>query len=82
MKMVLDFKERAESVWHQGLTKEAMAYAKAYGLQLQVEYPDPVCVTKEGEATPEKKINRISLRDMKNQECGRRLENRDGKESW
>ena len=48
MKMVWDSEERAESVGHQALTKEAAAYAKEYGLQLQVEYPDPVCVTQEG----------------------------------
>ena len=34
MKMVRDFEERAESVGHQALTKEAEVYAKEYGLQL------------------------------------------------
>ena len=47
MKMVRNFEERAESVGHQALTKEAAVYAKEYGLQLQLEYPDPVCVTAE-----------------------------------
>ena len=44
MKLVRDFEERAESVGHQTLAKEAAVYAKEYGLQLQLEYPDPVCV--------------------------------------
>ena len=32
MKMVRDFEERAKSVGRQGLTKEAVAYAKGYDL--------------------------------------------------
>ena len=30
-------------------------YAKEYGLQLQLEYPDSVCVTEEGGVIPGKK---------------------------
>ena len=55
MKMVRDFEERAKSVGHQALTTEAAVYAKEYGLQLQLEYPDPVCVTEEGEVITGKK---------------------------
>ncbi|XP_068739391.1 uncharacterized protein [Montipora capricornis] len=59
MKIVRDFEERAESMGHQALTKEAAAYAKEYGLELQLEYPDPVCVTEEGEVIPGKKVKNI-----------------------
>ena len=55
MKMVRDFEERAESVGHQALTEEAAVYAKEFGLQLQLEYPDPVCVTEKGEVIPGKR---------------------------
>ena len=48
MKMVRDFEDRAESVGHQALTMEAVAYAKEYGLLLQLEYLVPVCVIEEG----------------------------------
>ena len=62
MKMVRDFEERAESVGHRALTKEAAVYAKEYGLQLQLEYPDPVCVTAEEEVIPGKKVKNLLKR--------------------
>ncbi|PFX15560.1 hypothetical protein AWC38_SpisGene20212 [Stylophora pistillata] len=62
MKMVRDFEERAESVGHQALTKEAAAHAKEYGLQLQLEYPDLVCVIKEGEMIPGKRVKNLLKR--------------------
>ena len=34
-------------------------YAKEYGLQLQHEYPDPVCVREEREVIPGKKIKNL-----------------------
>ena len=49
MKMVREFEEQAESKEYQSMTKEAGKYAEEYGLQLQLNYPDPVCVTEEGE---------------------------------
>ena len=68
MKMVRDFEERAESVGHQALTTEAAVYAKEYGLQLQLEYPDPVCVTEEGELIPGKKITNLLKRHRESRE--------------
>ena len=62
MKLVRDFKERAESVGHEALTKEAAAYAKEYGLQLQLEYSDPVCVTEEREVIPGRKVKNLLKR--------------------
>ena len=47
---------------HQALTKEAAVYAKEYGLQLQFKYPDPVCVTEEGEVIPGKKVKNLLKR--------------------
>ena len=38
------------------MTKEAEKYAEEYGLQLQLDYPDPVCVTEEGEVVPGDKL--------------------------
>ena len=40
--------------------KEAEKYAEEYGLQLQLDYPDPVCVTEEGEVLPGDKLKTIS----------------------
>ncbi|PFX27618.1 hypothetical protein AWC38_SpisGene7684 [Stylophora pistillata] len=49
MKMVREYVEEAESKGYQSMTKEAGKYAEEYGLQLQLNYPDPACVTEEGE---------------------------------
>ena len=38
------------------MTKEAGKYAEEYGLQLQLNHPDPVCVTEEGEVVPGDKL--------------------------
>ena len=38
------------------MTKEAEKYAEEYSLQLQLDYPDPVCVTEEGEVVPGDKL--------------------------
>ena len=62
MKMVRDFEERVESVGHQALTTEVAVYAKEYGLQLQLEYPDPVWFTEEEEVIPGKKIKNLLKR--------------------
>ena len=57
MKMVIEFEEQAESKGYQSMTKEAGKYAEEYGLQLQLNYPDPaVCVTEEGEVVPGDKL--------------------------
>ena len=56
MKMVREFEEQAESKGYQSMTKEAGKYAEEYGLQLQLDHPDPVCVTEEGEVVPGDKL--------------------------
>ena len=56
MKMVREFEEQAESKGYQSITKEAGKYAEQYGLQLQLQHPDPVCVTEEGEVVPGDKL--------------------------
>ena len=57
MKMVREFEEQAESKGYQSMTKEAGKYGEEYGLQLQFNHPDPVCVTEEGEVVPGDKLN-------------------------
>ena len=44
------------------MTKEVVTYEKVYGLQLQLQYPDPVCVTEEGEVIPGKKVKNLLKR--------------------
>ena len=56
MKMVREFEEQAESKGYQSMTKEAGKYAEENGLQLQLNHPDPVCVTEEGEVVPGDKL--------------------------
>ena len=56
MKLMCDFENRAESVGHQSLTKKAVKHAGEYGLQLKLQYPDPACVTEEGEVIPWEKL--------------------------
>ena len=56
MKMVREFEEQAESKGYQSMTKEAGKYAEEYGLQLQLNHPDRVCVTEEGEVVPGDKL--------------------------
>ena len=42
--MVREFEERAETLSHSSLVKEAARYAEELGLQLQLEYPNPTCI--------------------------------------
>ena len=56
MKVVREFEEQAESKGYQSVTKEAGKYAEESGLQLQLNYPDPVCVTEKGEDVPGDKL--------------------------
>ena len=44
MAMVREFEERAETLGHSSLVKEAARYAEEMGLQLQLEYPNPTCI--------------------------------------
>ncbi|PFX18166.1 Tyrosine-protein kinase receptor Tie-1 [Stylophora pistillata] len=44
MKLVREFEEQAETKGYQSMTKEAEKYAEEYGLQLQLNYPDPEVV--------------------------------------
>ena len=52
MKIMREFAEYAESKGYQSMTKEVGKYGDEYGLQLQLNPPDPVCVTEEGEVVP------------------------------
>ena len=61
--MVRDFAERAGSLGHQLLTKEASVYAKEYGLDLQLKYLDPGCVTEEGVMVPGAKLKNVLRKD-------------------
>ena len=56
MKMVREFEEQAESKGYQSMMKESGMYAEEYSPQLQLNYPDPVCVTEEGEVVPGDKL--------------------------
>ena len=44
MEMVREFEERAESLGHRSLVKDAANFAEDLGVNLDLKYPDPVCV--------------------------------------
>ena len=56
MRMVREFEEQAESKGYQSMTKEAGKYEEEYGLQLQLNYSNPLCVTEEEEVVPGDKL--------------------------
>lgn len=49
MVMVREFEERTEELGHSSLIKEAERYAELMGLQLQLEYSNPICIEHDGE---------------------------------
>ena len=58
MAMVREFEERAETLGHSLLVKEAARYAEEMGLQLQLEYPNPTCIKHDsGEVITAEKLN-------------------------
>ena len=65
--MVREFEEQAENKGYQSMTKEARKYAEKYGLELQLNYPDPVCVTEKGDVLPGDKL-KTRLKNFENQE--------------
>ena len=80
MKMVREFEEQAESKGYQSMTKEAGKYAEEYGLQLQLNHPDPVCVTEEGEVVPGDKL-KTRLRKLRESRMEGVVEEQNGKEN-
>ena len=63
MKIVREFEEQAESKGYQSITNEARKYAEEYGLQLQLNHPDPVCVTEEGDVVPRDKLKTSRIKN-------------------
>ena len=59
------------------MTKEAGKYAEEYGLQLQLNYPDPVCVTEKREVLPGNKL-KTRLRKLR----GSRMEGVVEEQKW
>ena len=58
------------------MTKEAGKYAEEYGLQLQLNHPDPVCVTEERKVVPG---DNLETRLRKLQDWRGYLTNKNGK---
>ena len=53
MVMVREFEERAEELGHSSLVKEAARYAEEMGLQLQLEYPNSICIKHDSDDSEE-----------------------------
>lgn len=52
MEMVREFEERAESLGHRSLVKDAAKFAEDQGVNLHLKHPDPVCAVNSGEIIP------------------------------
>ena len=62
MKMVRNFKERAEELGHQSLVKDAAKCAEKVHIQLKLKDPEPTCLSGEsGDVIPTKMLN-VELR--------------------
>ena len=48
MEMVRDFEEKAESLGHRSLVKDAAKFAEDLGVNLHLKYPYPVCAMNRG----------------------------------
>ena len=56
MEMVREFEERAESLGHRSLVKDAAKFAEDLGANLHLKYPDPVCVVNSGWIIPSHRV--------------------------
>ena len=54
--MVGRFAERAESLWHRSLVKDAAKFAEDLGVNLHLNNPDPVCAVNSGEIIPSHRV--------------------------
>ncbi|XP_044182725.1 uncharacterized protein LOC122963360, partial [Acropora millepora] len=57
--MVWEFEERAESLGHRSLVKDAAKFAEDLGVNLHLKHPDPVCAVKSGEIIPSHRVKEV-----------------------
>ena len=59
MGMVREFEERAESLGHRSLVKDAAKFAEDLGVNLHLKYPDPVCAMNSGGIIPSHRVKEV-----------------------
>ena len=59
MEMVREFEERAESLGHRSLVKDAAKIGEDLGVNLHLKHPDPVRVVKSGEIIPSHRVKEV-----------------------
>jgi len=59
MEMVREFEERAESLGHRSLVKDAAKFAEDLGVKLHLNYPDPVCAMSSGGIIPSYRVKEL-----------------------
>ena len=59
MEMVREFEERAESLGHRSLVKDATKFAEDLGVNLHLKHPEPVCAVKSGEIIPSHRVKEV-----------------------
>ena len=57
--MVRAFEERAESLRHRSLLKDAAKFAEDLGVNLHLKYPDPVCAINSGGIIPSHRVEEV-----------------------
>ena len=73
MGMVRDLEERAETLVHRSLVKDAAKFAEDLGINLHLEYPDPVCTMNSGEIIPSdcvKEVLKGVVEKLEKEVCG------------
>ena len=59
MEMVREFEERAESLGHRSLVKDATKFAEDLGVNLHLKHPEPVCAVNSGEIIPSHRVKEV-----------------------
>ena len=59
MEMVREFEERAESLGHRSLVKDAAKFAEDLGVNLHLKHPDPVCAVNNEEIIPSHRVKEV-----------------------
>ena len=59
MEMVREFEERAESLGHRSLVKDATKFAEDLGVNLHLKHPEPVCAVNSGEIIPSYRVKEV-----------------------
>ena len=72
LEMVREFEERAESLGHRSLVKDARKFAEDLGVNLHLKHPEPVCAVNSGEIIPSYRV-KVVLKECVEEKLEREL---------